>query len=105
MRLRKIHNPVSVHSDALEYRFSFPQIQGIQVKQLVRVLLTSDDSTSEDVMNRLQAKLASLSGVRLERSADAMGMFWNGLSKGKVVAVEKEPSTIPPVRLLRPQVI
>lgn len=75
------------------YRSSFPQIQEIQVKHLAYILLTSDDSTSEDVIKRLQAKLLTLSGVRLERSADTLGTLWEELSKAKAVAVEKESST------------
>ena len=74
-------------------RFSFPQIQAIQVKQLVYIILTSDDGTSEDVIKRLQEKLSTLSGVRLARSADTLGTLWEELSKARTDPVEKEPST------------
>lgn len=78
--------------------FSFPQIQEIQVKHLVYVLLTSDDSTSEDIIKRLQAKLLRLSGVRLERSADTLGTLWEVLSKAEASGAEKEPSATSHVR-------
>lgn len=76
------------------HRFSFPNIQGIQVQRLVYLILTSDDSTSEDIIKRLRAKLSTLSGVRLERSADTLGMLWEELSKAKAVPVEKGPSIV-----------
>ena len=94
-----------VHSDTVAYCFSFPQIQQIQVKKLVYILLTSDDSVSEDLIKRLQEKLSSLSGARLERSTDTLGTLWEELSKAKVVAVGKEPSTISPVSLRCPRSI
>ena len=96
---------VFIHSDAMERLFSFPQIQEIQVKQLVYIILTSDASTSEDIHKRLQSKLSSLSGVRLQRSADTLEMLWGELSKGKSVAAKKEPGTIPSVRLRYPHSI
>jgi len=81
--------------------FSFPQIQGVQVKQLIYTLLTSSSDVAEDMVERLQARVSSLSGVRLERSADTLGTLWEGISKGKAVAVDKEPSAIPSVSLSR----
>jgi len=71
------------------------------VKQLIYTLLSSDDSAAEDMMERLQVRVSSLSGVRLERSADALGVLWEGISKGKAVAVDKELSIVPPVSLCR----
>jgi len=95
----------SPYPDAMMYRFSFPQVQGIHVKQLIRTLLTSEDSAAEDMIEQLQAKVSSLSGVRLERSADTLGALWEGISKGKVAGppVEKESSPIPIVSLGRPR--
>ena len=87
------------------YCFSFPQIQGIQVKQLICTLLTSDDSVAEDMIERLHAKVSGLSGVRLERSADTLGTLWEGVSKGKAMAVEKESNAIPSVSLRCPRFI
>ena len=78
-------------------RSSFPQIQGIQIKQLVYILLTSDDGTSEDIIKRLQAKLLTLSGIRLAHSADTLGTLWEELSKAKTDPVERELSTFSPV--------
>jgi len=83
--------------------FSFPQIQETQVKQLAYNLLTSDDSASEDLIKRLQEKLSSLSGLRLQRSVDALETLWEELSKSKAVAVEKGPSAISPVSPCSPQ--
>jgi len=90
-------------------RFSFPQIQGIQVKRLVHTLLTSDDSTSEDIIKRLQEKLSTLTGARLARSADTLGTLWEELSKARADPMEKGPSTISSVstrcpRFIRPLV-
>jgi len=95
----------SPYPDAMMYRFSFPQVQEIQVKQLIRTLLTSEGSAAEDMIERLQAKVSSLSGVRLERSADTLGSLWEGISKGKAVGppVEKESSPIPIVSLGHPR--
>ena len=89
----------------MAYFFSFPQVQGIQVKQLIYTLLTSDDNAAEDMVERLQARVSSLSGVRLERSADTLGTLWGGISKGEAVVVEKEPCTIPSVSLSHRQCI
>jgi len=71
------------------------------VKRLTYTLLTSDESAAEDMVERLQARVSNLSGVRLERSADTLGTLWEAISKGKAVAVDKEPKTIPSVSLSR----
>jgi hypothetical protein len=81
------------------HRFSFPQVQEIQIKQLVHNLLTSEKAASEDNIKRLQEKLSSLSGVRLERSADTLGILWEKLSKSESFTVEKELNTGPSVSL------
>jgi hypothetical protein len=72
------------------------------VKQLAYIMRTSNDSVSEEIIKRFQVKLASLSGARLERSADTLGMFWEELSKARTVPVEKESSTVPSVSLRCP---
>lgn len=75
------------------------------MKQLIYTLLNSDDDATEDMIERLQAKVSSLSGVRLERSADTLGTLWEGISKGKAVAVEKESSIAQSVSLHDPRFI
>jgi len=96
---------VSPYSDAMMRCSSFPQIQGVQVKQLVRTLLTSEGGAAEDAIGRLQAKISSLSGIRLERSADTLGALWEGISRGKTVGppVKKESSPIPTVSFSSPR--
>ena len=71
------------------------------MKQLIYTLLTVDDKATADMVKRLQVRVSSLSGVRLERSADTLGALWEGISKGKAAAVEKEQSAIPSVSLGR----
>ena len=71
------------------------------MKQLICTLLTSDDSVAEDMVERLQTRVSTLSGVRLERSAETLGILWEGVSKGRAVAVDKEPSAITSVSLSR----
>ena len=56
-------------------------------------------------MKRLQEKLSTLSGVRLERSADTLGTLWDELSKARGDPVEMEPSTTSPVSACCPQSI
>lgn len=52
--------------------------------QLVYILLSSDDSTSEDVIKCLQENLRTLSGARLARSGDTLGTLWKEPSKARV---------------------
>ncbi|KAF9779896.1 hypothetical protein BJ322DRAFT_349753 [Thelephora terrestris] len=52
---------------------------------------------SEDTIKRLQEKLSNLSGVRLERSADTLGILWEKLSKSEPFTVEKEQNTGPSI--------
>lgn len=65
-------------------------MQEIQIKQLTRNLLASGDTASGDTITRLQEKLSSLEGVRLERSTDTLTMLWEELSDSKPVTVEGE---------------
>lgn len=55
------------------------------------------------MIKRLQEKLSSLSGVRLERSADALGMLWEELSKAKAVGMEEEQKTSSSASFRHPQ--
>ena len=105
MRPRRTPEAEIIRSDIMERGFSFPQLQGIQIRRLVYTLLTSDDSTSEDTIKRLQEKLSTLSGVRLARSADTLGMLWEELSKARADPAEKEPSTTSPVSIHCPRFI